>query len=182
MSQSTAASIAFGPFRLERANALLLREGARVSLTPRALDVLAHLAARPDRLVTKEELLASVWRDPLASDASIKVCVAEIRKALDDDPQSPRYIQTVHRRGYRFIAPIDDTPPRGERIPRDHNHAGLGAESSDPDPSPPATNTPLVGRTRELQRLQDCLARATTGHRQIAFVIAPPGTGKTALV
>src|SRR3954469_22613377 len=95
--------ISFGPYHLDRANARLLRDGRAVAITPKALDVLHHLASRPDRLVTKDELLSAVWPDVIVSDASVKVCVREIRKALDDGARTPRYIETVHRRGHRFI-------------------------------------------------------------------------------
>src|SRR6185503_11183317 len=96
--------ITFGPFVLDRGNARLLREGRDVALTPKSFDVLCYLAERADQLVKKEELLSAVWPDVVVGDASIKGCVREIRKALDDDADSPKYIQTVHRRGYRFIA------------------------------------------------------------------------------
>src|SRR4051794_11450200 len=95
--------ILFGPYRLDRGNARLLRGRAPVALTPKAFDVLHYLASRPDRLVTKEELLSAAWPDVVVSDALVKVFVREIRKALDDGPKTPRYIETVHRRGYRFI-------------------------------------------------------------------------------
>src|SRR5215207_1446062 len=98
--------ISFGPFRLDAGNARLLRGTVPVAVTPKAFDVLHYLASRPDQLVTKDELLSAVWPDVIVSDASIKVCVREIRKALDDDVKTPTYIETVHRRGYRFIAPV----------------------------------------------------------------------------
>src|SRR5687767_14467005 len=102
-AENNPSDILFGPYRLDRANARLLREGRPVALTLKAFDVLVHLAGRPDRLVTKEELLSAIWPDVVVTDASVKVCVRELRKALDDDPKSPRYIETAHRRGYRFI-------------------------------------------------------------------------------
>src|SRR5688572_4758345 len=95
--------ILFGPFCLDRAGARLLRDGRPVALTPKAFDLLHLLASKPGRLITKEELLAAIWPDVLVSDASIKVCVSEVRKALDDGAKTPQYIETVHRRGYRFI-------------------------------------------------------------------------------
>src|SRR5215217_1770243 len=104
---AVAREIAFGPYRLDAQNARLLRAGRPVALTPKAFDVLHHLASRPQRLVTKDELLTAVWPDVIVSDASIKVCVREIRKALDDGVKTPTYIETVHRRGYRFIAKVD---------------------------------------------------------------------------
>src|SRR5262245_56099257 len=109
MSQIPHDPIAFGPFELDRANARLLRDGAPVAVTPKALDVLHYLASRPDKLVTKDELLSAVWPDVVVSDASIKVCVREIRSALADDVKTPRYIPTVHRRGHRFVAPTSES-------------------------------------------------------------------------
>src|SRR5918993_4648960 len=104
MNADGAQLIHFGPYCLDRLNARLLRDGQDVPLTPKAMDLLTHLATRPDRLVTKEELLSVVWPDVIVSDASVKVCIGELRKALGDDPRSPKYIETVHRRGYRFVA------------------------------------------------------------------------------
>src|SRR2546421_3541448 len=107
MDQPQEQRLSFGPFVLERANARLLRDGRDIPLSPKAFDVLAHLAGRPDQLVSKGQLLARVWPDVVVSDASVKVCIREIRKALEDDADSPRFIATVHRRGYRFVAPVN---------------------------------------------------------------------------
>lgn len=100
------AALTFGAFTLDLANARLARGRRSVALTPKALAVLHYLASRPGRLVTKDELLTALWADVVVCDASIKVCVREIRKALGDDAAEPTYIQTVHRRGYRFIATV----------------------------------------------------------------------------
>lgn len=96
----------FGAYRLEPADARLWRGGEAVSLTPKAFDVLTHLVARAGRLVTKRELLETLWADVFVGDAALKVCIFEIRRALDDDPKHPAYIETVHRRGYRFVADV----------------------------------------------------------------------------
>jgi pimeloyl-ACP methyl ester carboxylesterase len=88
--------------------------------------VLRYLVERPGRLVTKQELFDAVWQDVFVGDAALKVCVREIRKALDDDAQQPRFIETAHRRGYRFIAPIVEeqpVPPPGrpdQELPETH--------------------------------------------------------------
>src|ERR1051325_5128191 len=116
MSESPFQEVDFGPFRLDASNSRLLRDGKPVALTPKAFDVLRYLTSQPDRLVTKSELLSAVWPDVLVTDASIKVCVREIRKSLRDSTKVPKYIETVHRRGYRFIAPI--APARKEQISR----------------------------------------------------------------
>src|SRR6476469_6472827 len=116
MMSNAAQQILFGPYQLDRANARLLCGRVPVALTPKAFDVLHYLASRPDRLVTKEELLSAVWPDVVVSDASVKVCVREIRKALDDGPKTPRYIETVHRRGYRFIGCEGDAESSSDGI------------------------------------------------------------------
>ena len=94
--------IDFGPFRLDPASGLLLKDGAPVPLTPKAFSVLHYLAARADRLVSKQELLEAIWPKVFVGDAVLKVAIGEIRRALGDDPKAPKYIATAHRRGYRF--------------------------------------------------------------------------------
>jgi DNA-binding winged helix-turn-helix (wHTH) protein len=94
--------IEFGPFRLDPAGGLLLKNGAPVPLTPKAFGVLHYLAARADRLVAKQELLDAIWPKVFVGDAVLKVAIGEIRRALGDDPKAPKYIATAHRRGYRF--------------------------------------------------------------------------------
>lgn len=94
--------IDFGPFRLDPASGLLLKDGASVPLTPKAFSVLHYLAERADRLVSKQELLEAVWPNVFVGDAVLKVAIGEVRRALDDDPKAPKYIATAHRRGYRF--------------------------------------------------------------------------------
>jgi pimeloyl-ACP methyl ester carboxylesterase/DNA-binding winged helix-turn-helix (wHTH) protein len=101
----------FGSYRLDAADARLWRGHAAVPLTPKAFAVLEHLARHAGRLVTKHELLDAIWPDVHVGDAALKVCVREIRRALGDDPKEPRYIETAHRRGYRFIAQVATVAP-----------------------------------------------------------------------
>jgi DNA-binding winged helix-turn-helix (wHTH) protein/pimeloyl-ACP methyl ester carboxylesterase len=101
--------LVFGTCSLDRADARLKRDGTSVPLTPRAFDVLRYLVEHAGRLVTKQELADVVWADVFVGDAALKVCIREIRRALDDDARQPRYIETAHRRGYRFIAPVTPT-------------------------------------------------------------------------
>lgn len=112
----------FGDFRLDVRNATLERAGTPLPLTPKAFSVLLHLVTHAGQLVTKDEFLDVLWPGVFVGDAALKVCVREIRKTLDDDPQAPTYIQTAHRRGYRFIAPVttgDATaaPPAAASLP-----------------------------------------------------------------
>ena len=81
--------------------------GAReVRLTPKALALLSFLAGRPGEVVTKDELFAAVWPKTEVGDAALVTCIQELRKALRDNARRPRYIETLHRRGYRFIAKL----------------------------------------------------------------------------
>ena len=106
------AQIVFPPFRLDCVNQTLSTDLRVIPLTPKAYAVLLYLAEHAGQLVTKEELLDSIWADTHVSDGVLKVAVAEIRKALNDDSQSPRFIETAHRRGYRFIAGTGDRARR----------------------------------------------------------------------
>src|SRR5262245_20027040 len=101
----------FGPFLLDEANQRLIRDQRAMALPPKSFAVLAHLLSRAGRLVTKEELLNAVWPGVHVGDAVLKTSIREIRKALADPARSPVFIETVHRRGYRFIASVTATTP-----------------------------------------------------------------------
>src|SRR6185503_9958577 len=103
-------ALVFGPFRLEIADATLWHGSQSLPLTPKAFSVLQCLVQRRGRLVTKDELYNAVWPGVFVGDAVLKVCVLEIRRVLGDDAKAPRFIETVHRRGYRFIAPVTEAP------------------------------------------------------------------------
>ncbi len=98
--------ISFGPFAFDRQSRLLWREGTEIALPPRVLGVLELLIDRAGQVVARQDLLDGVWKDAFVTDTSLAEAVSYLRQALGDDPQSPRYIQTVHRRGYRFLAPV----------------------------------------------------------------------------
>ena len=101
--------IGFGPFAFDRQSRLLWRDGAEIALPPRVLGVLEVLIDRPGQVVARQDLLDGVWKDAFVTDTSLAEAVSFLRQALGDDPQAPRYIQTVHRRGYRFLAPLTET-------------------------------------------------------------------------
>ncbi len=157
-------------YRLDLDNQCLLRGEQRVQLTPKAFAVLEHLRHRRGTLVTKDELLAAVWPRVFVGDAVLKVAVREIRKALRDDPKTPRYIETLHRRGYRLIG---DLP--------------LISASPLPSPTPARLAAPSVaqvppGRESAWRRLDSCWSEALQGRRQWLLAGGEPGVGKTTLV
>ena len=105
-------TLAFGRFRLEPRGGL--KSGAReVRLTPKALALLSYLAERPGEVITKQELFGAVWPETTVGDAALVTCIQELRKALRDDARKPRYIETLHRRGYRFIGKTNAGPHSG---------------------------------------------------------------------
>ena len=109
--------ICFPPFELDLSTGRLLRGSDPVDLQPKAFGVLRHMAERPGRLVSKEELLHSVWPDVHVSDNVLKVQIAEIRRVLSDTCREPRFIETAHRRGYRFIAGTTAPAPEHQETP-----------------------------------------------------------------
>jgi len=106
----------FGAFRLDPEHACLWSASQAIPLSPKAFAVLHYLVTHPDRLVTKDELLDAVWPETAVSDAVVRVAIGALRKALDDTVQTPRFIATVPRRGYRFLAPVTMIdPPETDR-------------------------------------------------------------------
>ncbi len=158
----------FPPFRLDTINQCLWRhrdngDDERISLTPKAFGVLRYLVEHAGRLVTQNELLEALWPVTFVQPEVIKSHILDIRAALGDRPKNPLFIETLPRRGYRFIAPISDVS----------TESTISLE--------PATGK-LVGRNAELARLGDRLQMAVSGQRQIVFITGESGIGKTALV
>lgn len=108
------AAVRFGPFLYEPINGRLLRAGAELGVPPRALAILGCLVQHPGLVVTKQDLLDQVWKDAFVTDTSLSEAVSVLRQALGDDAQEPSYVQTVPRRGYRFIASVE---PAGAPVP-----------------------------------------------------------------
>ena len=96
----------FKTFRLDTANHLLWRNGDRVPIAPKGFDVLAYLVEHAGRLVTQDEILAALWPQTYVNPEVLRKYILEIRKALGDRPDNPEFIETVPKRGYRFVAPV----------------------------------------------------------------------------
>jgi pimeloyl-ACP methyl ester carboxylesterase len=113
MAQTT--KIVFPPFQIDMAAGRLFRGSQVVELAPKALAVLQYLAEREGQLVTKGELLRALWPNVHVTEAVLKVTIGQVRKALADPCREPKFIETAHRRGYRFIARTEQlsaAPPR----------------------------------------------------------------------
>ena len=104
--------ISFGSYRLDPASGRLLHRSTPVPLRLKAFAVLEYLAMRPGRLVSKKELLDALWPDAHVTPSVLAGCIRELRRSLNDDARASRFIQTVHRRGYRFVAVpvVSDAP------------------------------------------------------------------------
>jgi DNA-binding winged helix-turn-helix (wHTH) protein/predicted ATPase len=170
--------IIFDPFCLDLVNECLWRGSQAIRLRPKAFAVLSYLLGRPGQLVTKEELLNAVWPETFVGEAVLKVTIRQLREALVDDPKAPRFIETAHRRGYRFIGQIaEDVQAPAEDRKTGSNKAISASPWSSADPS-----LGVVGRDEALLRMRSWLEKMLRGERQIVFVTGEAGIGKTALV
>ena len=106
------AMFVFSPFRLDTGNERLWRDSNVVNLRPKTFEVLLYLAQNAQRLVTKRELLDSVWAGASVSDELLRGYIRELRDALGDDAKKPRFIETVPTRGYRFLPSVSDESSR----------------------------------------------------------------------
>jgi DNA-binding winged helix-turn-helix (wHTH) protein/predicted ATPase len=157
----------FGAYRLDRAQGLW-REKEEVRITPKSLALLCALVDRAGEIVSKEELFRLVWEGAAVSDSALTSCIQELRRALDDDAQHPRFIETVHRRGYRFR----------EQTVRD-NLAPSGHVSFPPRA---AADNLIIGRNAIVEDMLNAFALAERGRRQVLFVTGEPGIGKTTVL
>ena len=101
---------AFGSFRLDTSEQCLWREDVRLALTPKVFAVLRYLVDHPGRLVTQDELLEAIWPETYVQPEILRKYILELRKVLGDDPKSPRFIETLPKRGYRFLAALEEAP------------------------------------------------------------------------
>jgi adenylate cyclase len=122
MSTATA-SYRFGPFIVDAGSYRLLRSETAIAVSPKALDLLLLFAERPAALFTKDEILDALWPDVAVTDNALTQVISELRQALGDNPASPEFIETVPRRGYRFIATVEK---------RAAGHSPAGSSPSDP--------------------------------------------------
>ncbi|MDH4558116.1 transcriptional regulator [Pseudomonas sp. BN417] len=167
--QPSPVQIRFVDFELDEANACLLRHGKAVALAPTPFMLLCVLARQPGSLLSKDALLDAVWGHRHVSDSVLKTAISELRTALGDDPKQPRFIETVSRRGYRFIAALS---PGATLLPEPTVAPVAGGQ-----PSPP-----FVGRADAVARLQREWERAYGGQRAVVWLAGEPGIGKTTLI
>jgi len=154
------------PLRLDLREERLWNDEQLVNLRPKTWALMRFMAERPQELLSKRQLIDTLWPDTIVTEASLNQAIRELRKALGDDARSPKFIETVHRRGFRFIG-----------------SPAVSAQTKNPHPvqEPPA-RLQLFGRQAELAQLNEHFHQAKTGNRQILFVTGEAGIGKTSLV
>ena len=162
---------------LDPANERLVIKGTPIALRPKVYGVLSHLVDHPNRIVTKDELLDAIWADTVVGDSVLKVCIRELRAILADDTKAPRFIATVHRRGYRYVGEVEAEVEASRRMtPRAEVRASPARTRQ------PSIESSLVARRSELEHLGEALAAVADGERRTVFVSGPAGIGKTTLV
>src|SRR5208283_3384096 len=168
-ASSNPVRVRFDRFELDEANARLLRDGTAVALAPTPFAVLCALVRQPGSLLTTNTLLDEVWGHQFVTDSVLRTAISELRTALDDDARKPRFIETVSRRGYRFIAAaraIAAAP--GVQL----TVSGLAT-----------VRTPyFIGRAEPLSRLRRAWDIACSGKRAFVWIAGEPGVGKTTLI
>ena len=108
----TRESVTFGDtFQLDLANECVWRGQVAIKLTPKAFAVLRYLTEHPGRVITKAEILQAVWPEIVVSEWVLTTNVRQLRQALGDSARSPQFLETVHRRGYRFLPTVTTAPP-----------------------------------------------------------------------
>jgi eukaryotic-like serine/threonine-protein kinase len=128
----------FGPFQLDPTERTLSRDGAIVSLTPKAVETLLCLVRNQGRVLTKDELLKQIWPDTFVEEVNLAVNISAIRKALGENPQDCRFIATVPGRGYRFVAEV-------RRVANQDENNGKALTQNPPEPVETATGPENYG-------------------------------------
>ena len=162
----------FGPFLLDEAQARLERDGRALDIPPRAFQVLCELARRPSQLVTKDELLDTVWGHRHINESALKNIVSQLRQALGDDARESQFIETAPRRGYRFIATVGELAAVRP----------VAAATPEVLAAAPKALGVLAGRDGELSQLRAAWSSAQRGQRQLVFVLGDAGVGKSTLI
>jgi DNA-binding winged helix-turn-helix (wHTH) protein/tetratricopeptide (TPR) repeat protein len=168
-ASSNPVRVRFDRFELDEANARLLRDGTAVALPPTPFAVLCALVRQPGSLLSTNALLDQVWGHQFVTDSVLRTAISELRTALDDDARKPRFIETVSRRGYRFIAAPTAIP------------AAQGVQPNVPGLA--TVRAPhFIGRVEPLSRLRRAWDVACIGKRAVVWIAGEPGIGKTTLI
>src|SRR5215470_1812008 len=170
---SSRKQVTFGPFLFDETNECVWEGAKPIQLRPKAYAVLKYLLERPNALVTKQQLLDDVWRETFVTNAVLKDTISQLREALRDDAKAPRFIETAHRRGYRFIAEVTEPPRPSESLPVS-SYPDIGKRR--------VASENVLGREKVMMQMRQFLEQALTANSQIVFVTGEAGIGKTTVV
>ncbi len=166
----------FESFRLDTSNECLWRSGAQIALPPKPFAILRYLVENPGRLITHDELLDALWPETYVQPQVLRTYMLELRKVLGDDAGAPRFIQTIPKRGYSFVASVvEGGEARGGASAPSRGQASQQVAQQE-------IHCTFIDRDEEMRRLQSVLQSAAGGQRQAIFVTGGTGIGKTALV
>jgi DNA-binding winged helix-turn-helix (wHTH) protein len=175
-------SLIFDGFELDLDRYELRGVDGPIALEPQAFEVLALLVGNRERVVSKQELLDHVWESQFVSDSALTTRIKEVRRALGNDGRAQRFVRTVHRRGYHFIAEVSET----EAALQAHGKTIADAPSAAFAPSEQAATVEapsgFVSRQAELERLRVALDTAMGGSGGVVLLAGEPGIGTTATV
>lgn len=146
--------------------------GDAVDLEPQAMDVLLYMLERRDQLLTKEVLLDDVWGDQFVGESALTTRIKQLRRALGDDGRSQRVIRTVHGKGYRFVAPVEEIA----RSTIDDARPSAPAPHDEPRHNIPPSRTRLIGRRAILDT-----TRAALDASRLVTLVGFGGAGKTSV-
>jgi DNA-binding winged helix-turn-helix (wHTH) protein/predicted ATPase len=180
-------TFSFPPFRLDVTNQLLWNGGKIVPLRPKTCAVLCCLVEHAGQTLSRTALRQAVWGTTQVSAQVLRASIWELRHALGDSIDQPRFIETVGQRGWRWI--VEVVSSQHSVVSREEeNQKSKGKEQKAkvellfPTPNPQHLAPTLVGRETELAQLHGWLAKALQGKRQLVFISGEPGIGKTTLV
>lgn len=159
------ATYAFADVRVDARAHQLLRDGREMQVEPKAFSVLLEFLAHPGELLSRDQILDAVWGHGFITPATLNRLIAQLRKALADDIEHPRYIQTVHGLGYRFIAELKEQAKEASPALR---------FAPPPRARVPERAEPLVGRENDIKALKQMLQE-----RRLVTITGPGGIGKT---
>src|SRR5215217_1204857 len=169
----------FDGFRVDAQERILFKDNREVPLTPKVFDTLLVLLENSGHVLNKKELMQQVWPDSFVEENNLAQNISILRKALGEGKQGEHYIQTVPKRGYRFVADVSSTGDEEEEtmIVRERTRARIVVERSDDDPLLPASRIIDVAPAEVLHQLESPLQRppetmyARSGDVNIAYQV-----------
>jgi predicted ATPase/DNA-binding winged helix-turn-helix (wHTH) protein len=191
----------FESFAIDMSNECLWHKGGQLDLPPKPFAVLRYLVDHPGRLITHDELMDALWPETYVQPQVLRTYMLDLRKLLGDDAGEPKFIQTVPKRGYRFVAEVREVTDQAAKDGAAPDRAAPGRDSKErratdqiealfssnhaatSQNNPQVTETPrIVDRKEELGLLNAHVRQISGGQRQVVFLTGEAGIGKTALV